>query len=210
MARRGTGRVEREIVNRQEDALKGLEGVEKMESSAQRGRARISLEFSVAQNMERALLLVNNRLNQVDQLPAEVDEPKIITRDTDDNPVAWFVVKTAARNDRSIYTYRDFVEDVVQDRLERLTGVALVNVYGGDERELRVVVDPRRLARFGLTVPEVADTLRGTNISISAGAVDEGKRSYTVRTENELNTIERIRSVVLRSRMAAETGRIAG
>ena len=201
--------VEREIVNRQEEALKGIEGVEKMESSAQRGRARISLEFNVAQNMERALLLVNNRLGQVDDLPAEAGEPKLLTRDTDDNPVAWFVVKPLPGNDRSIYTYRDFVEDVIQDRIERVAGVALVNVYGGDERELRVVVDPRRLARYGLTVSEIADTLRRTNVNISAGAVDEGKRSYTVRTESELNTIERVRSVVLRSRMAAETGRIA-
>ena len=121
--------VEREIVNRQEEALKGIEGVEKMESSAQRGRARISLEFNVAQNMERALLLVNNRLGQVGDLPAEAGEPKLLTRDTDDNPVAWFVVKPLPGNDRSIYTYRDFVEDVVQDRIERVAGVALVNVY---------------------------------------------------------------------------------
>ncbi len=201
--------VEREIVNRQEEALKGIEGVEKMESSAQRGRARISLEFNVAQNMERALLLVNNRLGQVGDMPAEAGEPRLLTRDTDDNPVAWFVVKPLPGNDRSIHTYRDFVEDVVQDRIERVAGVALVNVYGGDERELRVVVDPRRLARYGLTVSEIADTLRRTNVNISAGAVDEGKRSYTVRTESELNTVERVRSVVLRSRVAAETGRIA-
>ena len=201
--------VEREIVNRQEEALKGLEGLETLESSASRGRSRILMEFGVTQNMDRILLLVNNRLGQISGAPEESDEPRIRTRDTDDNPVAWFVVKTLPGNNRPVFTYGDYVEDVVQDRLERVDGVALVNVYGGDEQELRIVVDPRKMALYRLTVTDVAAALRGTNISISAGNVDEGKRRYTVRTESELNTVERVRDVVLRSQVDASTGRIA-
>ena len=201
--------IEREIVNRQEEALKGLEGLEKMESSARRGRARIVMEFGVTQNMERVLLLINNRLSQINGMPEEADEPRLRTRDTDDNPIAWFAVKTLPGNSRSVFTYGDFVEDIVQDRLERVDGVALVNVYGGDESELRAVIDPRKMALYGLTIPEVADALRGTNINMSAGEVDEGKRRYTVRTESELNTVERVNQVVLRSQMDSVTGRIA-
>ena len=201
--------VEREIINRQEDVLKGLEGLEKMESSARRGRGSITLEFEISQSRERQLLLINNRLSQITGMPEEADEPRLITRDTDDNPVAWFVVKTLPGNDRNIFTYGDFVEDVVQDQLERVPGVALVNVYGGDERELRAIVDPRKIALYGLTIPEIATALRGTNVNLSAGDIDEGKRRYTVRTESELNTIERVNQVVLRSRLDPSTGRIA-
>jgi len=150
--------VEREIVNRQEEVLKGLEGLEKMESSARRGRASITLEFEISQSRERQLLLINNRLGQITGMPAEADEPRLITRDTDDSPVAWFVVKTLPGNNRNVYTYGDLIEDVVQDQLERVPGVALVNVYGGDEQELRAIVEPRKIALYGLTIPEIAPT----------------------------------------------------
>ena len=201
--------VEREIVERQEEALKGLEGLERMESWSRSGSGRISLEFGMGQNIDRTLLLINNRLSQVNGLPDEASEPRIRTRDTEDNPIAWFVVQALPDNGRNIRTYGDFIEDVVQDRMERLSGVALVNVWGGDERELRVVVDPTRMARYGLTIQEVADALRGASVNISAGDVDEGKRSYVVRTEGELNTLEKVRVVPLRTRMDDATGRIA-
>ena len=201
--------VEREIVNRQEDVLKGLEGLERMESRASSGRAQIIMEFDPSANRERILLLINNRLSQATNMPEEADEPRLRTRDTDDNPVAWFVVKTQPDNPNSVLLYGDYVEDVVQDRLERVPGIALVNVWGGVERELRVIVDPRRLALFGLTVPEIVTALRGANINLTAGDVDEGKRRYTVRTESELNSVERVRQVVLLTDVDQSTGRIA-
>ena len=201
--------VEREIVNRQEDVLKGLEGLKRMESRASAGRAQITMEFDPSANRERILLLINNRLSQVTNMPEEADEPRLRTRDTDDNPVAWFVVKTQPDNPKSVLLYGDYVEDVVQDRLERVPGIALVNVWGGVERELRVIVDPRRLALFGLTVPGIANSLRGANINLTAGDIDEGKRRYTVRTESELNSVERVRQVVLLTNLDQATGRIA-
>ena len=96
-------------------------------------------------------------------------------------------------------TYGDFVEDIIKDRVERIEGVSAVNIFGGVTRELQVVIDPRRLSRYGLTVLQMVQTLRTENISISAGDVDEGKRRYVVRTEGSLNTEETIRNVVLRS-----------
>tara|TARA_R110000868_G_scaffold64985_5_gene195025 strand:- start:1004 stop:4204 length:3201 start_codon:yes stop_codon:yes gene_type:complete len=200
--------VEREIVNRQEEALKGLEGLERMESRSRRGSAQILLTFVPSASREQSILLINNRLSQVSGTPEEADEPRIITRDTDDNPIAWFTVQPKPGNKRSIFTYGDFVEDVVRDRFERVPGVALVNVFGGDESELRVIVDPRNLAHYRLTATDLADALRGTNVNVAAGEVDEGKRQYTVRTESELNSLQRVRSVVLRSVQDPVTGRV--
>ena len=201
--------VERELVERQEEMLKGLEGLDEMESSARSGRAWINLEFNINQNMDRAMMLVGNRLNSITGMPDEADEPQLRTRDTDDNPIAWFSLGTLPDNTRSILTYRDFVEDVIQDRLERIEGVALVNVRGGNERELRVTVDPQRMARYGLTVPDVATVLRNANANISAGDLNEGKRRYVVRTQNELVDVQRIRDVVVRSNIDAGSGRLS-
>jgi HAE1 family hydrophobic/amphiphilic exporter-1 len=201
--------VEREVVSRQEDALKGLEGLERMESRSRRGSAQIVMTFAPSASRDQSVLLINNRLSQITGMPDEADEPRIITRDTDDNPIAWFAIRTKPENSRSILTYGDFVDDVIRDRFERVPGVALVNVYGADETELRVIIDPRDLAHYRMTAANVVDALRGTNVNISAGEVEEGKRQYTVRTESELNSIERVRQVVLRSIRDEATGRVA-
>ncbi|MEM7710331.1 MAG: efflux RND transporter permease subunit [Pseudomonadota bacterium] len=191
--------VEREIVNEQEDVLTGLEGLESITSRAQTGRGSVNLEFAVGTNMDRALLLVSNRLDRVGSYPDEASEPTLDTSGTDDNPIAWMQLQRMAGVDRPMQEFGDFAEDIVKERLERVEGVALVNVYGGVSRELQVLVDPERLAAYRLTIPDVVNTLRRENISLSAGDVDEGKRRYVVRAEGELNDVESVGSVVLRS-----------
>ncbi|MGI9486456.1 MAG: efflux RND transporter permease subunit [Geminicoccaceae bacterium] len=200
--------VEREIVNEQEEVLRGLQGVEKMTSRSQDGSGSVTLEFQIGQDMDRALLLVANRLDRVSTYPEEANEPTLGTSGSEDNPIAWFIIKRADGNDRPIHTFRDFIEDTVQDRLERVEGVSGINVYGGSERELQVTVDPDRMARYRLTVPEVVDALRNANISTTAGDVEEGKRRYIVRTEGEFVEPSQIEQVVLRSVRDDDSGRL--
>ncbi len=189
--------VEREIVNRQEDELRGLEGLKSMLSRSETGRARITLEFAVGQDMDKALLLVANRLDRVGDYPIEADEPTFSTAGSEDNPIAWMVLRKTNADGGLMHVFGDFAEDTVKDRIERVNGIAEVRVYGGAEREMQVVVDPERLAQFRLTVPQVVTALRLANASISAGAVDEGKRRYVVRTEGDFDSIEAVRNVVL-------------
>ena len=191
--------IEREIVNEQEEVLKGLEGLEKIGSRAETGRARVTLEFAVGTNMDKALLLTANRLDRVNGYPEEADEPTLDTAGSEDNPIAWFIVRRAPGNERPVHEYGDFIEDVIRDRIERVNGVGRVAVFGGSSRQIEVTVEPQLLARYQLTVSQVIRSLRQANASMTAGDVDEGKRRYVVRTEGELKTLEDIRSVVLRS-----------
>ncbi|MEM9784743.1 MAG: efflux RND transporter permease subunit, partial [Pseudomonadota bacterium] len=102
-------------------------------------------------------------------------------------------------NDREMQEFGDFANDVIKERLERVEGVSSVNIFGGVERELQIILDPERLAQYRLTIPEVVNKLRAESISVSAGDIDEGKRRYVVRAEGELNEIDAVRGVVLRS-----------
>ncbi|KIT14329.1 efflux RND transporter permease subunit [Jannaschia aquimarina] len=201
--------VEREIVNPQEEALRGLDGLELMTSRSQTGEAEVTLEFAIGTDMSQTLLLVSNRLDRVSGYPDEASEPSLDTSGADDSAIAWVILRAAEGNTRPMPTYGDFLEDVVQDRLERIEGVSAVNIFGGVTRELQIVIDPRRMANFGLTVPDIVATLRRENISLSAGDVEEGKRRYVVRAEGNLNTVDAIGSVVLRSDIAnGSTGRL--
>jgi HAE1 family hydrophobic/amphiphilic exporter-1 len=201
--------IEREIVNRQEEVLKGVDGLEKMESQSSTGSGRVTLTFAVGTNMDKSLLLVSNRLDRVNGYPEEADEPTLKTAGADDNPIAWFSIQHMEGNVTPIHTYRDFIEDTVQDRFERVSGVALTNLYGGGARELQIIVDPARLAQYRLTIGEVASRLRAEHASFSAGELDEGKRSYVVRSEGELDSPESIEAVVLRSELDPVTGRVS-
>ncbi|MEM1398857.1 MAG: efflux RND transporter permease subunit, partial [Pseudomonadota bacterium] len=168
--------IEREIVNRQEEVLKGLDSLEEMVSSSTSGQGRITLTFAIDANMDRSLLLTANRLDRVSNYPDEANEPRLSTADANDNAIAWFGITRAPGNEAPIHTFGEFVEDVVLERLERVPGVAQANMFGGADREMQVVVEPDRLARFGLTVNDVISALRQANVATTAGNVDEGKR----------------------------------
>ncbi len=203
--------VEREIVTRQEDALKGIEGVESIEGRAETGRAQVRLEFRVDQNIDKAILLVSNRLDQISGYPDEVKRPQIKTRGTEDNAIAYFVVQKLPSNKskRPIYTYGDFIDDQVIDRIERVPGVGGTNFFGGSERELRIVVKPEAMARYGLTVPNVVTALQRANVALSAGEINEGKRRYVVRFSGDLTAVRAVRNVLVRTVEDKATGRIA-
>ncbi len=174
--------VEAEIVEPQEKALRGLPGVTRMLSRARRGRGEITLTFGVGTNLERALLEVLSRLNQVPSYPEDADEPVISSIGGDTRAIAWFIIKPLPGNDRDISSYQDFVEEVVQTRFERVPGIARSNIYGGREREVRITFDPYRAAALGVELPVLA-RLAGSGDDVSAGFADVGKRRYTVRFE---------------------------
>ena len=173
--------IESEIIERQEDVLKGLQGVDNMESSSYFGGGSISLYYSSSVNLDRALIDVMNALNQVPFYPPDATEPVITVGGNQiGNSIAWFALKTKEGNDRDIATYFDYAEEVVQARLERVSGVAKAHVFGGLRSELRVTFDPYKVAALGLNIPELATKLRG-NTDTSGGFNDVGRRKYTLR-----------------------------
>ncbi|MEW6488505.1 MAG: efflux RND transporter permease subunit [Thermodesulfobacteriota bacterium] len=189
--------VEREIVRRQEDQLKSVQGVVEMKSESADSQGTVILTFRTGEDMDAALLKVSNRLNQVRSVPADADRPVLTTVNTGDTPIAWFVLKALPGNPRDIRTYQTYAEDVVKARLERVPGVAQANVFGGREMELQLVVDPARLAGLGLTLPSLIQALDRENVNATAGTYDEGKRQYLVRVLGELDSPEAVESVVL-------------
>ena len=192
--------VEREIVDEQEEQLKGVEGLEKMFSESSNGSGKVILRFPSGTNIDSSLLRVSNRLNQVKEYPIEVDEPVISSTDTAGSAIGWFIFQPLEGNPVNIDTMRDFAEDVIKARFERVQGVAASNVYGGREREVQVIVDPNKLAARSLTMLQLAQALDEENRDFSAGDFDEGKRTYVVRTVGEYQSPEHIENVIIARR----------
>ena len=173
--------VESEIVEPQEDVLRGIPGLEKMESTASRGNASINLMFSVGTELERALIEVINRLNQVPRYPNDVTEPRVFAgQDSFGAQIAWFALTRAPGNTRPMASYEDFVREVVQARIERVPGISNSNAYGGRQNEVRITFDPYEAAALGVDIPTLAD-LTGDNKDTSGGFSEVGRRQYTLR-----------------------------
>jgi HAE1 family hydrophobic/amphiphilic exporter-1 len=173
--------IEKEIIEEQEEYLKSVEGVIKMESESHDSYGTITLEFAVGTDITGATVRVTNKLNEVRSYPENADRPVISSSSRFDRAIGWFAIKSI---DPKVYVPHEatFIEDVVKPRLERVEGVSAVNVFGGLENEIHVTYDPELLASTGITVAELSGALQAENRDISGGDFSEGKRRYVVRT----------------------------
>jgi hydrophobic/amphiphilic exporter-1 (mainly G- bacteria), HAE1 family len=194
--------VEHEVTDRQEERLNSAEGLSKITSTSIEGRSRIVLKFDWGTNKDIARLDVSEKLDLVKELPVEAKAPTIQAVNSDEEtPIAWITTITS----RPLNEVREEVEDVAQARLERVEGVGAVWLFGGQEREVRVYLDPARLAARALTVTQVRDAVLGENRNTRAGNIDEGRRRYVVRTVGQFDDLDQLRHVIVARQGASAT-----
>lgn len=191
--------VEREIIEKQEEVLKGIPGLLTLESESFTGYASVTLKFKIGTDVDNALLRVSNKLNEVRAYPQNVDRPIISATGAATSPIIWMVLKALPDNPNSIHTFRSYFEDEIRQSLERVPGVADLFVFGGTKREMHVVVDESRLAAHKLTVDDVIRTLGSENVNVSAGTMDMGRRQYRIRTVGEFQNPREIAATVITS-----------
>ncbi len=182
--------IESEILEPQEDMLRGLPGLEKMESSATSGVGSINLMFAVDADLQRSLVEVINRLNQVSRYPNDVTEPQIYAgQDSFGSSIAWFSILKSEDSPRAMASYSDFVREVVQARIERVPGISNSNAYGGRDNEVRITFDPYKASALGVQIPALAQ-LTGNHNDTSGGFTDVGRRKYTLRFAGQYDLAE--------------------
>ena len=116
--------------------------------------------------------------------PLNVDEPRVFASSFSANAFMFFAITPLPDNPRGLDMdmMRDFIEDYVRTRLSNVPGVSDILVWGGAERQIRIVLDPARLADHGLTIADVRDAIRARNRDVSGGEIDSGKRRYQETT----------------------------
>jgi HAE1 family hydrophobic/amphiphilic exporter-1 len=191
--------VEREIIQKQEKYLKSVGGVREMTSESHDGWGTIAMEFGMGTDITVATVRVSNKLNEVPSYPESADQPVVASTNQFDRTIAWFVVSATAD---SVYLphMETVIEDMVQPRLERVDGVAAVNIFGGLKQELHVTFEPELLASMQITIPELRAALQSQNRTISAGDFGEGKRRYVVRTVSRFETVRDVEDTIIARR----------
>lgn len=174
--------IEQEIIDEQEDVLKGVKNLIEMESASYDDYGEISLTFKVGTDLDNAMLRVSNKLSEVADYPDTADEPIIDAAGAQSSPVIWSMLKMKEGDPSEVVKYQTFFENEVRQHLERIDGVGSLFVGGGTEKELHIVLDPEKMARHNITIDQVIAKVRGANRNISAGVLGVGKKDYRIRT----------------------------
>jgi HAE1 family hydrophobic/amphiphilic exporter-1 len=190
--------IEKEIVERQEEVLKSIVGLQKLESSSYNGFSEITLTFKVGADLDIAMTRVSNKLNEVKRYPENADKPIINASGSESAPVIWSMLKIKQGDYDSIVNYRTFFENEVRHILERVQGVGSLFVFGGTEKRLEVVVDPVKLARHEVTLSELSERINSANANVSAGVLGVGRRSYRIRTVSQFESVEEPQDIVVK------------
>jgi HAE1 family hydrophobic/amphiphilic exporter-1 len=187
--------VEREITRRQEEKLNSVENLREMTSTSIEGKGTIVLKFDWGTNKDIARLGVSEKLDLVTEVPDDAKEAQIRAVNTDEEqPIAWIIVE----GDRSLNEIWEEVDDVISPRLERVGGVGAVWRFGGQDREVHVVLDQRAVAARGLTIADIRDAIVAENRTTKGGQISEGKHRTVVRTVGEFSDIRQLEDIVLR------------
>ena len=191
--------VEKEILIEQEEYLRSLPNLQRLESSASSGRAVIELDFPFGVDMTQTLIRVNNALNQVPSYPENVDEPRVYASSFSSNSFMYFAISPLPDNPRNLDMdmMRDFIQDNVRTRLSGVPGVSEVAVWGGAERQVRILLDPVKLADRQLTILDVRNAIRERNRDVSGGEIESGKRRYLLRTVGRFDSVEGLNDLII-------------
>ncbi|MEN8720763.1 MAG: efflux RND transporter permease subunit [Oceanococcaceae bacterium] len=191
--------VEKDILVEQEEYLRAIPGLTRLKAQASTGRAEIELEFPFGTDITQALLDVNNALAQVPAYPENVDQPTVSASSFSQNAFMYLRVQTEPGNPLGldINLLQDYVDDNVRPRLERVPGVAKVDVGGGAERQIQILIDATALAARGLTLADVRTAIRARNRDRSGGDIDSGKRRFLLRTVGRVRDVDALRELII-------------
>jgi HAE1 family hydrophobic/amphiphilic exporter-1 len=192
--------VEDRLSVRLQEALATLPNLLDTTSISRAGTSDVLLEFDWGTQMTFAVQEVRDRLDGV-FLPSEADKPLILRYDPNLDPILRFGVappeEAGATDEETLIRLRWLADKRIKRELEGINGVAAVQVRGGMEEEIRVRIDPFRMAALDLDPALIGQRLAQENLNASGGQIREGSTDYLVRTLNEFQSVEEIRDLAI-------------
>ncbi|MBB5208612.1 efflux RND transporter permease subunit [Chiayiivirga flava] len=188
--------VERTLVRPVEETLATLPGIKRLQSSSRADGGDVFIEFSDwDRDIEIAASDARDRIDAIRaDLPDDLQRYFVQKFSTSDEPVLQVRLAAPTRDLRDSY---DLIDTRLKRRLERLPGIARVEISGVSPNEIEVALDQDRLSAHGISLNELAATLQAVNFSVSAGTIDEGDRRLRVQPIGEMRTLDELRELVI-------------
>ncbi|RHP12003.1 AcrB/AcrD/AcrF family protein [Butyricicoccus sp. AF35-5AC] len=185
--------IEQQVTKKLEGAVAGLSGLDTLQSTSSENMAMLVIQFTNHTDMDQAMTDLRDKVAQVkSQLPDDASDPTVMSIDIDSMPV----VQVALRGN-DLASLQSIAEDEIQPALERLDGVASVDISGGYEQEIAVHTDASRLKGYNLTISSIGQQLGADNIAIPGGELDNGSQTLAVRTDGEYSSIDDVKNALI-------------
>lgn len=171
--------LETQVTQRVEAAVRSVNGVDEITSTASEGQSRTFVQFTIGTPVDRAVNDVRNAVSQIrSDLPDGILEPQVLRVDVDGGPIAYFSAETT---DMTLEELSWYVDNTVAKRLVSIEGMAAVQRGGGVSREIRVILDPAKLQAQGITAAEVNQQLQQVNVNATGGRAEIAGSEQSVR-----------------------------
>ncbi len=176
--------IESQVTKPLEDSIAGIDGVDVITSISRADQGQISVRFRLEKDADSAAAEVRDRTSRVrNKLPQEIEEPVIAKVEADAFPVIQLAFSSESLTPLQI---NDLVNRIVKPRLQTVTGVADVRIFGERKYAMRVWLDTDKLASYRLTTQDVEDAIRRSNLELPAGRIESQQREFSVTSQTDL------------------------
>ena len=176
--------IESQVTKPLEDSIAGIDGVDVITSISRAEQGQITVRFRLEKDADSAAAEVRDRTSRVrNRLPQAIDEPVIAKVEADAFPV---IFMTFSSETLSALQINDLINRVVKSRLQTVTGVADVRIFGERKYAMRVWLDTDKLASYRLTTQDVEDAIRRSNLELPAGRIESQQREFSVTSQTDL------------------------
>jgi len=189
--------VEELITTTVEEAMSAVPGVEEVTSVSAEGRSSVRVTFSWGTDLNAAADDIRDRLDRViPRLPDDAERPRLRKFDLASFPI--LILGVSSRLD-PILT-RQIIDNQVKNRIERIPGVASLNIRGGLDREIHVNLNSEKMKALGLPVDQILKRLKEANINLPAGTIEQGQLDVTIRTPGVFSSLDELKNTVVATR----------
>ncbi|WP_169542941.1 efflux RND transporter permease subunit [Sneathiella aquimaris] len=189
--------IESQITQVLEDAVAGIGGVARINSSSREESSSINVEFNLSRDIESATNDVRARVSRViSKLPDEADAPRISKTESDARPIMWLSMASTGLTSLEL---TDFAERTLVDPLSTVNGVASVRIGGARRYAMRIWVDTEALAAHSLTVQDVETAIKAQNVQLPSGRIESVEREFNIQTESDLRTPDEFNRVIIKN-----------
>lgn len=178
-----------------EDAVAAIEGVDRVSSSSQEGASSVSVELTNDADVKQAQLDAERKINQIkSSLPDNADDPVVSRFSTDDQAIMKISL-TSSLSDTKLY---DFVDNELKPQLTNIPGVAQVDITGGIEQQINVMLDNDKLKAYNLSISEVNQAVVYSGATYPAGSLSDNQTRYSIDLNAKVSSPEELKQVIVR------------
>ncbi|MFN8245151.1 MAG: efflux RND transporter permease subunit [Ferruginibacter sp.] len=195
--------IETQITEPLEKAINGIAGIRNITSQSSQGSSSITVEFELGTALEEAANDVRDKVSQaIRNLPSDLDAPPVVSKaDNSGDPVMIILLQSNMRNALQI---TEFANNNLVERLQTVSGVSAVNVWGEKKYAMRLWFDPSRLSAYSITPKDVQNALQKENVELPGGKLSGDATDLGIRTFGKMNTEDEFNKLIIKNVSGAD------